>query len=66
MIRRLNLCILMNFRIQVNTIKMGLSILNVKVSRVEMSKKVCTIVLEECIYLRQTGPNEMPRLSFIN
>ena len=43
------LVILMDFSIQINTIRMGLSIIYFKGSQVERSK--CTSVPEDCIYL---------------
>ena len=48
----ITLCILMDFPIQINTIRMGLSIIYFKGSQVEISKELCTLVREDCIYLR--------------
>ena len=44
------LSILMDFHMQIATIRMGLSLIYLKGSQVDISKFICTSVLEYCIY----------------
>ena len=51
---------MMDFPIQINTLRMVLSIICFKGSQLEISKHLCYSVPEDCIYLSNSaGPDEM-------